>query len=85
MHMNIDTMNESKFFREYFVKDPNKYMLYSLAEFANKYGENSKMYELMEFFQKRDGDEGVEYDEHIPLVKGGSLERMYQQGIVKKY
>lgn len=84
MGQNPGTMNENKFFSDYFVKNKEKYKLYSLAEFANKYGEESYMYKLMEMFQRRKTKDGIEYSENIPLVKGGPLERLYSQGIIKK-
>ena len=84
MGQNIGTMNENKFFSDYFIKNKEKYKLYSLTEFANKYGEESSMYKLMEMFQRRKTKEGIEYSENIPLVKGGPLERLYSQGLIKK-
>lgn len=84
MGQNPGTMNENKFFSDYFVKDKEKYKLYSLEEFANKYGEESSMYKLMELFQRRNTKDGIEYSQNIPLVKGGPLERLYSQGIIKK-
>lgn len=84
MGQNLETMNENKFFSDYFIKNKEKYKLYSLTEFANKYGEESSMYKLMEMFQRRKTKEGIEYSENIPLVKGGPLERLYSQGLIKK-
>lgn len=84
MGKSVATINENKFFSDYFVKDKDKYILYSLSEFAEKYGENSPMYKLMEMFQKRVTPDGEAYVTEIPLVKGGPLERLYSQGIIGK-
>lgn len=81
----VDTINESKFFADYFVKDKEKYILYSLDEIASKYGEDSAAYKLMELFQRHYEPDGTySYDARMPLVKGTSIERWYKQSIPDK-
>lgn len=81
----VETINESKFFADYFIKDKEKYILYSLDEIASKYGENSAAYNLMEHLQRRyESDGSIVYDERLPLVKGSSIERWYKQSIPDK-
>lgn len=84
MGKSVGTINENKFFADYFIKDKEKYILYSLSEFADKYGEDSPMYTLMEMFQKRKTPDGDIYITEMPLVKGGPLERLYSQGVIGK-
>lgn len=85
------TRNEPKFCKQYFFKDLDTLELYDLATFANTYGTDSAMYKAMEFLQiqfaemqKYRIDDDVEhYVTKIPLVKGGTLERVYSGGVFK--
>lgn len=81
----VETINESKFFADYFIKDKEKYILYSLDEIAAKYGEDSAAYKLMDLFQRKyESDGSYEHDERMPLVKGTSIERWYKQSTPDK-
>lgn len=80
---NAFTFNESKFFETYFIKDKKNMLMFTVDEMAAKYGENSnftKLAKLMQYVSYGDGE--FEYDNKIPLIKAGFLNRMQQQKFI---